>query len=67
MHLQSLGGCDNVAEIYWVAEWVLVELGDAVQLTLSAAQLGDVGFEWDTAQVAVFLHQVTDPVMQPLP
>src|SRR5215213_6296537 len=67
VHLQSLRGRDDVTQIHRVAERVLVELGDAIQLTLPAPQLRDIGFERDSPQVPIFLNQVADPVVQPLP
>src|SRR5215212_11392283 len=66
VQLQSLRGRDDVAQIDRVAEWVLVELGDAVQLALPAAQLGDVRFERDPAEILAVLDHITDPVVQPL-
>src|SRR5215208_5778728 len=65
--LEPTGGIYDILQLYRIAEGVLIQLGHPIQDFLPAAQLLNVGIERDSTQVSVFLDQVTNSIVQPLP
>jgi hypothetical protein len=61
-----MGSLGDVGKVHRIAERILVEFRDPIEAPLPTPQLLDIGREGYSPKVTVLVHQVANPIVEPL-